>query len=137
MESHPLNECTKPEELEGLWVAVDRVVYLKDAETPPDRPHAFAYFLTIHNDSDQVVSIKGRKWVITNDEGRKTVVEGDGVVGEFPCLKPGEHFSYNSYHLNDTNYCFATGAYLGVTDGGRKVIARIPLFEMRVPGAGE
>ena len=133
MRSKPLPNAEKPEELTGLRVVIDRVVYMPEAETPPDRPHAFAYFITIQNDSNETVAIKGRKWVIKNDVGQVTAVEGDGVVGEFPELDSGEHFSYNSYHLNNTLICWAEGAYLGVTKEGRKVIARIPRFQMKVP----
>lgn len=133
MRSISLPNAQTPEELKGLHVTIDRVVYMPDAETPPDRPHAFAYFITIQNDADETVTIKGRKWVIRNDAGEITAVEGDGVVGEFPRLEPGQHFTYNSYHINNTHTCWAEGAYLGVVENGRKVFARIPKFEMSVP----
>jgi ApaG protein len=119
-------------ELPGLRVTVDRVVHYEDAQTPPDRPHCFAYFITIHNDSDVTVTIKARKWVVTNDRGEITAVEGDGVVGEFPEIPPGETFSYNSFHLNDTESAIAEGSYIGTDERGRKVLTRIPRFEMHV-----
>ena len=34
-------------ELEGLEVVVDRVVYQPEMATPEDRPHCFAYFLSL------------------------------------------------------------------------------------------
>jgi ApaG protein len=133
MRSDKLRKAQTPEPLEGLYVEINRVVYMPHVETPPDRPHAFAYFITIHNTSKETVTIKGRKWVIKNDAGEVTAVEGDGVVGEFPQLESGEHFSYNSYHTNNTQICWAEGAYLGITESGRKVMTRIPKFEMQVP----
>jgi ApaG protein len=117
-------------ELPGLHVTVDRVVHHPDAQTPPDRPHCFAYFITIHNDSDVTVTIKGRKWVVKNSRGEITAVEGDGVVGQFPTIEPGESFSYNSFHLNDTTTAVAEGSYIGMDERGRKVLTRIPRFEM-------
>jgi len=120
-------------ELPGLAVTVDRVEYQPDAQTPPERPHCFAYFITIHNDSDVPVTIKGRKWVVRNARGEITAVEGDGVVGQFPLIAPGDEFSYNSYHLLDAESAVAEGSYLGVDAAGRKVITRIPKFEMVVP----
>src|SRR5689334_14726050 len=101
-------------ELPGLRVTVDRVVYRPDADTPPDRPHLFVYFITIHNDSDVTVTIKGRKWVVTSDRNEVTAVEGDGVVGQFPEIAPGAHFTYNSCHVNDTTTAVAEGSYIGV-----------------------
>ena len=60
------------------------------------------------------------------------MVEGDGVVGEFPRLCPGEQFSYNSYHVIGTN-SVADGAFLGVSENGDPFVVRIPRFEMKVP----
>ena len=119
-------------ELPGLTVTVDRVTHQPDAQTPPERPHCFVYFITIHNRSDVTVTIKGRKWVVRNSRGEVTAVEGDGVVGQFPEVPPGGEFSYNSYHLLDTESAVAEGSYLGVDGGGRTVITRIPRFEMVV-----
>jgi len=120
-------------ELPGLDVNVDRVVYRPDVETPADRPHAFAYYITIRNESAEPVTIKGRKWVVTDAKGQRIVVEGDGVVGQFPRLRTGEQFSYHSHHVIGED-SFAEGSYIGVTDDGEAVIARIPRFDMRVPG---
>src|SRR5437667_4763997 len=92
-----------PTELAGLHVKVDRVVHTPQLEAPPDRPHPFVYFITVINESSVPVTIKGRKWVVTDTEGRCVVVEGDGVVGEFPYLKPHHQFSYNSYHTIGSN----------------------------------
>lgn len=117
-------------ELPGLRVTVDRIVHQREVQTPPDRPHCFIYFITIHNDSDVSVTIKGRKWVVKNSRGEITAVEGDGVVGQFPTIEPGQSFSYNSFHLNDTRTAVAEGSYIGVDERGRKVLTRIPRFEM-------
>jgi ApaG protein len=117
----------------GLRVSVDRVMYQPHVATPPDRPHCFVYFITIHNGTEGPVTIKGRKWVVTNDRGEITAVEGDGVVGQFPEIAPGAEFSYNSFHLLDTGSAVAEGSYLGVDSCGQKVVTRIPKFKMVVP----
>ena len=120
-------------ELPGLRVTVDQVVYQPDAQTPADRPHCFVYFISILNDSDTAVTIKGRKWVVKNTKGEVTAVEGDGVVGQCPLIEPGAKFTYNSYHLLDTLSAVAEGSYLGVDAAGRRIITRIPKFKMVVP----
>ena len=119
-------------ELAGLRVTVDRVEHMPHLDAPAERPHPFVYFLTIHNDSEVTVTIKGRKWVVTDVEGQSVVVEGDGVVGEFPRLDPGDDFSYHSYHTIGADSA-AEGALFGVTTGGDFVLTRIPRFEMRAP----
>lgn len=120
------------EELDGLSVTVDRVTYMPNLETTPDKPFAFAYFITIHNRSDETVTIRGRKWVVTDTTGDTIVVEGDGVVGQTPRIEPGESFTYNSYHVIATD-TVAEGAYICLTDKGQPVVVRIPRFEMQSP----
>lgn len=104
---------------------------MKGANTPPHRPYQFVYYITIHNDSLKVITIMGRKWIVTNALGHKLIVEGDGVVGQFPRLTPGDQFHYNSYHLLDSD-SMAEGAYLGKDEGGTGVITRIPAFKMEI-----
>ena len=120
------------EELNGLHVNVDDVIYMPSLEAPGDRPHPFVYFVTIENVSDEPVTIKGRKWVLTQDNGEKTIVEGDGVVGQFPKLEVGGNFSYNSYHVIGED-AVVEGAFFGETEQGRPVFVRIPRFELQVP----
>ena len=119
-------------ELPGLWVSLDRVEYSPHEEGPRDRPYAFVYHITIHNDSPRIVTIRGRKWVVTNSENAKTVIEGDKVVGETPRLTPGTQFHYQSFHLIASD-SVAEGAYLGQVDNGDRVMARIPAFKMEIP----
>lgn len=121
-------------ELPGLRVELDKLVYRRGAELPPDRPHAFVYFLTIHNDSARTVTLLGRKWIVEHDDGTRLVIEGDGIVGETPRLVPGAHFSYNSYHLTASD-ARAHGSFHGVDEHGARIFVRIPLFELVIPPA--
>ncbi len=116
----------------GLWVSVDRVEYVPGASGPPDRPHQFVYYITIHNECPYAVTIIGRKWVVKNAQGHRTVIEGDGVVGQFPRLTPGDQFHYNSYHLVDSD-SEAEGAYTAKDEKGNALVVRIPAFELTIP----
>jgi ApaG protein len=122
--------------LPGLSVTVDEVYYDPTQPAQPDRPHPFVYHISIHNHSPETVNIFGRKWILRDREGKTQIVEGDGVVGQRPCLKPGESFSYNSYHVIDSP-SNASGAFYGTTLNGRPVFARIPGFEMHPPPVQE
>jgi ApaG protein len=122
----------QPRLLPGFEASVDMVIYSPDLPAPPDQPYPFVYFITIRNESDRTVTVKGRKWVVRAEDGHVTAVEGDGVVGCFPRLERGEHFSYNSYHTT-AGPAVAQGAYLGVTDDGDAVMALIPAFELLPP----
>lgn len=121
-----------PQFLDGFGATVDRVVYNPDLPASPDQPHPFVYYITIHNGSDQTVTLKGRKWVVRGEDGTTAAMEGDGVVGCFPRLEPGDHFSYNSYHTT-SGRAIAEGSYLGITDNGEAVLAKIPPFALNPP----
>jgi len=118
--------------MDALRVTLDKLVYAPGFETPAERPHAFAYHLTIENLSEEAVTIQGRKWVVTDRHGHRTVVEGEGIMGKKPRLGPGERFSFHSYHAIATDSA-AEGAFFALNESGGRVVARIPRFEMRIP----
>lgn len=120
------------QEFTALRVCVDDVVYMPSLDAPPEKPHPFVYFISIHNDSPVSVTLRGRKWVVREDGGETTVVEGDGVVGQTPVIEPGGHFSYNSYHVV-TRRAVASGAFFGEMATGEWVFSRIPEFRLEVP----
>jgi ApaG protein len=103
---------------------------------PPDQPHAFVYFITIRNGSDRMVTLLGRKWVVEHCDGTQLVIEGDKIVGETPRLAPGEHFSYNSYHVTGLD-AVAHGCFHGVDEFGHKVHVLLAPFAMQVPKTEE
>jgi ApaG protein len=125
-----------PSELPGLSAHLDRLCHHHGgASLPPDKPHAFVYFVTIRNGSDRTVTLLGRKWVIENPDGSRTVIEGDRIVGETPRLDPGEQFSYNSFHVTGDD-ARVHGSFHGLDDRGNRVYVVLPPFELRVPREG-
>jgi len=128
----PDNHQGNYQELDGLSVHVDDVMYMPSLDAPGDKPHPFVYFITVINDSTERVRILGRKWVVREENGECCVVEGDGVVGQTPVLDPGTDFSYNSYHVT-AKTAEVSGAFFGVTATGKKVRIRIPDFTLELP----
>ena len=123
-------------EIPGLTAHLDKLCYHHGgASLPPDKPHAFVYFITIRNGSEHTVTLLGRKWIVVHADGSRLVIEGDKIVGETPRLAPGEHFSYNSYHISDQDAA-ARGSFHGVDELGQKVHVLLPEFGMQVPNAG-
>ena len=56
----------------------------------------WAYTVEIANQGALTVQLTARHWKITDGNGRLKEVQGAGVVGEQPILKPGETFRYTS-----------------------------------------
>lgn len=123
-------------QLRGLKVVVESVEYDPTLPAPEDKPYPFAYHISIHNNSRHTVSFFGRKWVLEEELGPTLVVEGDGIVGQFPKLEPGEVFTYNSYHTISLG-CMACGAFFGTTEDGTPVAVKVPHFHMTPPGDSE
>ena len=119
-------------EFHDLRVNVDNVIYMPTLDAPPNKPHPFVYFISIFNDSLVPKTIRARKWVVIEDGSETTVVEGDGVVGQQPTIKPGEHFSYNSYHVIGKSAA-VNGAFFAEMADGELVFTRIPGFRLEVP----
>ncbi len=120
--------------LPGLTARLDKLVYHHGGKClPPERPHAFVYFVTIRNGSEHTVTLLGRKWVLSRADGAREVLEGEGIVGERPRLGPGEVFSYNSYHVTGESETMAQGSFHGTDELGRTVHVVLPPFAMRVP----
>mgnify|MGYP000350757118 FL=1 len=123
-------------EIPGLEVELEEVVHMPHLDAPKDRPFPFVYFISIINNSAEKVTIFGRKWILKEEGGETLVFEGEGVVGEFPVLNPGERFSYNSYHVIKTR-TVVTGSFFGKDSDGGKVVVHIPGFDLEPPGDQE
>ena len=57
---------------------------------------AFSYEITIENHSKDSVQLVTRHWEIFDALNNLEVVDGEGVIGKKPVLKPGETHTYNS-----------------------------------------
>jgi ApaG protein len=98
--------------------------YLDEQSEPEQDRYVFAY--TIH-------ILLGRHWVITDANGNVQEVDGEGVVGEQPWLRPGEDFSYTSGTVLETHLGTMHGRYEMIADDGTRFDAPIPAFTLSVP----
>jgi ApaG protein len=73
-------------------------VYNNEQSDPPMRKHCFQYTIRITNNSPtDTIQLLGRRFEIqTVGSSMKDVVQGEGVTGRTPVLKPGEVFEYTS-----------------------------------------
>ena len=66
--------------LEAITVKV-KTEYLPQQSKPDQAQFAFAYHITIYNQSDIPAQLLGRHWIITDANEAKQEVRGAGVVG--------------------------------------------------------
>jgi ApaG protein len=94
----------------------------------------FVYQITIKNISDYTVKLKKRHWDIYDSNGVKSIVEGEGVVGEQPVLYPGESYQYVSGCHLTTGLGKMRGVYLMEREiDGELFRVKVPEFLMIVP----
>lgn len=116
----------------GIRVQVDPM-YLEDQSDPTESRHVWAYTVRIDNESDAIVQLKTRHWQITDAFGFTDLVDGDGVVGEQPIIRPGEGFEYTSGAPLATPSGLMVGRYGMTTDAGEAFEVNIPAFSLDSP----
>jgi ApaG protein len=121
-------------ETRGIIVRV-RPQYLPEQSEPEARRWVWAYAIEIVNASAETVQLISRHWIITDALGHVEEVQGPGVVGEQPTLRPGEAFTYASGCPLTTPSGSMVGTYRMVGDGGERFDIAIPAFSLDLPGA--
>ena len=117
----------------GIRVDV-RSEYRPDRSTPGSR-YLFTYTIRISNEGEQPAKLLSRHWVITDANGDKEEVVGEGVVGQQPRLEAGGAFEYTSFCILETPHGSMRGTYRMVRDDGSQFDARIAPFARGTPGA--
>lgn len=106
-------------------------------ESDPDKNiYVWAYHVKIRNEGKETLQLRTRCWKITDAYGRTQEVNGPGVVGEQPVLKPGESFEYTSGTPLPTPSGIMVGTYAmqSSSDGSLFDVA-IPAFSLDTPHA--
>jgi ApaG protein len=93
----------------------------------------WVYHIRIENDSDETVQLMTRHWRITDGQGLVNFVDGDGVVGEQPLLRPGHSHDYVSGCPLTTAHGSMEGYYTFRRRDGSDFQAAIPFFPLAAP----
>ncbi|AMO23405.1 Co2+/Mg2+ efflux protein ApaG [Ramlibacter solisilvae] len=109
--------------------------YLAEQSEPQEHLYTFAYTITITNTGQTTSQLISRHWVITDAAGGIEEVNGLGVVGQQPLLKPGESFQYTSGCRLRTPSGTMEGNYFFVAEDGERFEVEIPAFQLSDGGA--
>jgi ApaG protein len=102
--------------------------YLEEQSSPEESRYVWGYRIVIENHSSLTVRLVHRYWHITDQNGVVDEVDGLGVVGEQPRLKPGDSYEYSSGCPLDTP------SGMMRTDEGEVFKVDIPAFSLDTPG---
>lgn len=107
--------------------------YLAEQSAPEQNRYVFAYTIRIHNIGKIPARLISRHWIITDSNGKVEEVRGEGVIGEQPWLRPGDHFEYTSGAVLETPFGTMQGSYQMLADDGSHFDAPIDRFTLTVP----
>ncbi len=118
---------------EGVEVSVE-VFYQNDYSNPMNQDYMFAYRVTVENHNGFALKLLRRHWFIFDSNGEHREVEGEGVIGIQPVLKPSEQYQYVSGCNLKTEMGKMHGTYLMENQNNKEQFyVNIPAFEMIVP----
>tara|TARA_B100001173_G_scaffold312535_1_gene334459 strand:+ start:7474 stop:7860 length:387 start_codon:yes stop_codon:yes gene_type:complete len=119
----------------GIKISVDtkfQGTYYKDTKLI----YAFEYSISIENQSSDVVQLNSRHWVILDSLNNEEVVNGEGVIGKKPVLKPGEIHNYKSGCLLSSPFGAMYGYFRMINlNSTKKFNVIIPSFKLSTPFA--
>ena len=107
--------------------------FLDDQSAPEEGRFVFSYTIRIHNRGAGPARLLDRHWVITDANGKVQEVRGEGVIGEQPWLRPGDHFEYTSGAVLETAHGAMQGSYGMLADDGTRFEAPIATFALSIP----
>ena len=97
---------------------------------------AFSYLITIENNSKDSVQLMTRHWEIFDSLNEIEIVDGEGVIGKKPVLKPGECHTYSSGCLLSSPYGAMKGHFNMVNyTSTRNFRVIVPAFRLCAPFA--
>jgi ApaG protein len=108
-----------------------RPIYLDGQSEVIGKRFVFAYFIKIENHGTSPVQLVRRHWFIRDASGEVKEVEGEGVVGRQPVIKPGESHEYNSFCVLETFEGSMEGTYQMLRSDGEVFFVVIPRFALR------
>ncbi len=109
--------------------------YLTEQSQPEENRYAFAYHITIKNQSVRSAKILTRHWIIIDANQERKEVHGEGIVGKQPIILSGDKYEYTSAVVLDTPVGTMEGSYQLVDDGGVTFNAPIQPFLLSIPHA--
>ena len=96
--------------------------------------HAFMYFITIENQSKNVVQLLSRHWKIQEAMNRPQYINVVGVIGKKPTLRSGEMYTYQSRSLITSPMGSMSGTFIMINfSTAKKFNVQVPFFKLNVP----
>lgn len=118
---------------EGIRIIVEQF-YQPDYSNPVQQEFMFAYRITIENNNAFPVQLLRRHWFIHDSNTEQKEVEGEGVIGVQPIIKPNEQYQYISGCNLKSELGKMFGTYLMENvNNKQRFQVKIPVFQLEAP----
>lgn len=109
------------------------VEYLQKQSTLEENQFAFAYHITITNNSSYGIVLLHRHWIIIDANEQRQEVKGAGVIGEQPLIPSNAQYKYSSGTVLNTPIGTMQGSYHMVDEFGNPLEVPIKPFLLALP----
>ncbi len=110
-----------------------RPEYVAEHSDPAAWRYVFVYHITIENVGAETAQLFWRHWLIHDLVAGDHEVEGEGVVGQSPVLRPGDSHRYNSFCILRGPTGHMEGFYHFRRRDGSVFRAPVPRFHFSAP----
>lgn len=107
--------------------------YVEEQSEPDKKRYVFSYTITIENNGDRHAQLLRRKWLVTDANGKKLVIEGEGVVGEQPLIESGDEYTYTSGTVLETPVGVMQGFYTMIDVDEKEFDIEVSPFRLALP----
>lgn len=115
----------------GIKISVN-TDFIGVQERNQQKHYLFDYYISIENTSVHTIQLFSRHWEIYDSLNQTEIVEGDGVIGIQPILKPGEKYAYKSHCILLSNCGSMKGYYTMINmDEAKSFNVIIPTFQLK------
>jgi ApaG protein len=115
---------------QGIKISVT-TVFCGIQEHNQQKHYLYDYYISIENLSPHTVQLSSRHWEIYDSLNHTEIIEGEGVVGVQPIIKPTEKHTYKSHCILLSNCGSMKGYYTMLNlDETKKFKAMIPSFQL-------
>ncbi|MGF1725169.1 Co2+/Mg2+ efflux protein ApaG [Photobacterium nomapromontoriensis] len=107
--------------------------YVESQSEPDNQRYVFSYTITIANFGSGSIKLLSRYWLITDANGKKLVIKGEGVVGEQPTIAANDEYTYTSGTVIETPLGVMQGHYVMANEHGEEFQAEVEPFRLSIP----
>jgi ApaG protein len=109
------------------------VNYMAEQSEPGKSRWFWAYHIRIENDGEMAAQLLTRHWEISDARGALQMVDGEGVVGDQPVIKPGASYDYVSGCPLTTSTGAMQGSFQMIGEDGVRFDIAVPHFHLIAP----